>query len=177
MAGRWAGSVKCTKCLPVCGKKQLPVWLPTSCIPWQANDALFIPLPPALATSPRSRLPSVFAVPAELPCFSSAWSGFCAQRRARVCGTPVSDSKNCQKVFCFFFFFFFLSFILYPLSLSFIISFLLSFSSSLNNFDHEDAKTQYGDGEPKNEITWVTRKLRLDCFEAGHEGPQENGAQ
>ena len=89
----------------------------------EAKDALFIPLPPALATSPRPRLSSVFAVPAELQCFSSAWSGFCAQRRSRVCGTPVSDSKNCQKVFCFFF----LSFIVYPLS--FIISFLLSFSS------------------------------------------------
>ena len=44
VAGRRAGSVKCTKCLQVCGKKQLRVWLPTS-LPWKAKDALFIPLP------------------------------------------------------------------------------------------------------------------------------------
>ena len=45
---RRAGSVKCTKCLHVCGGKHLRVWLPTTCIPWQAKDALFIPLPPGL---------------------------------------------------------------------------------------------------------------------------------
>ena len=31
-----------------CGKKQLRVWLPTLCIPWQAKDALIITLPPGL---------------------------------------------------------------------------------------------------------------------------------
>ena len=45
VAGRSVGSVKCTKCLQVCGKNQLWVWLPTTCTPWQAKDALFIPLP------------------------------------------------------------------------------------------------------------------------------------
>ena len=34
-----AGSAKCTKCLQVCGKEQLRVWLQTTCIPWQAKDA------------------------------------------------------------------------------------------------------------------------------------------
>ena len=45
VAGRRVGSVKCTKCLQVCGKKHLHVWLPATCIPWQVYDALFIPLP------------------------------------------------------------------------------------------------------------------------------------
>ena len=40
VAGRRAGSVKCMKCVQVCGKKDLRVWLPTTCIPWQAKDAL-----------------------------------------------------------------------------------------------------------------------------------------
>ena len=40
--------MKCTKCLQVCGKKQLRVWQTTTCIPWRAKDALFIPLPPGL---------------------------------------------------------------------------------------------------------------------------------
>ena len=51
VAGRRAGSAKCTKCLQVCGKKHLRVWLPTTCMPWQAKDALFIPLPPGLPAS------------------------------------------------------------------------------------------------------------------------------
>ena len=48
VAWRRAGSVKCSKCLQVYGKKQLRVWLPTSRILWQAKDALFIPPPPGL---------------------------------------------------------------------------------------------------------------------------------
>ena len=46
VAGRKAGSAKCTKCLQVCGKKQLRVWLATACVSWQAKDALVIALPP-----------------------------------------------------------------------------------------------------------------------------------
>ena len=51
VAGRRAGSVKCTKRLRVCGKMQLCVWLPTSCILWQGKDAPFIPLPLGLPAS------------------------------------------------------------------------------------------------------------------------------
>ena len=51
VAGRRGGSVKCTKCLQVCGKKHLRVWLLTACIPWQAKDQLFISLPPGLPAS------------------------------------------------------------------------------------------------------------------------------
>ena len=32
VALRWAGSVKCKKFLPVCGKKNLRSWLPTACV-------------------------------------------------------------------------------------------------------------------------------------------------
>ena len=47
VAGRRIGSVKCTQCLQVCGKKQLVACLlATTCVPWQAKDALFIPLLP-----------------------------------------------------------------------------------------------------------------------------------
>ena len=43
VAGRRVGSVKCAKCLQVCGKKHLRFWLPTACMPWQAKNAPFIP--------------------------------------------------------------------------------------------------------------------------------------
>ena len=38
--------MKCIKCFQVCGKGRLRVWLLTTCIPWQAKDALCISLPP-----------------------------------------------------------------------------------------------------------------------------------
>ena len=47
IAGRKAVSVKCTECLQVFGKKQLRVWLATTCVPWQPKDALVIALPPS----------------------------------------------------------------------------------------------------------------------------------
>ena len=46
VAGRRISSVMCTKCLQVCGKKQLCVWLATACVPWKATDALVIAPPP-----------------------------------------------------------------------------------------------------------------------------------
>ena len=39
VAVRRAGCVKSTKCLQVCGKKQLRAWLLTSCIPWHPAAA------------------------------------------------------------------------------------------------------------------------------------------
>ena len=44
--------MKCAMCLQGCGKKQLRFWLPSACTPWQAKDALFIPLPLGFATLP-----------------------------------------------------------------------------------------------------------------------------
>ena len=48
VAGSRAGPVKCIKWFQVCGKRRLRVWLLTTCIPWQAKDALCISLPPIL---------------------------------------------------------------------------------------------------------------------------------
>ena len=48
VAGRRAGSVKCKKCLHVCGKKNLRSWLPSACVPWQVKSAPPAPLPPGL---------------------------------------------------------------------------------------------------------------------------------
>ena len=42
LAHRHGAMPSLTKYPQVCGKKQLRVWLPTTCVPWQAKDALFI---------------------------------------------------------------------------------------------------------------------------------------
>ena len=58
--------------------------------------------------------------------FSSAWTGFCAQRLAPVCMASMSDSKKLQKCVVFLF----LVFILFSiLCFSFSFSFSLRFSS------------------------------------------------
>ena len=45
VSGRRAGSVKCRRCLQVCGRKKLRIWLPVARVPWQAKRAPPGPLP------------------------------------------------------------------------------------------------------------------------------------
>ena len=51
LQGRRIGSVKCTKCVHVCFKKQLRVWLQTTCVPWRAKDDALHPFAAWVATS------------------------------------------------------------------------------------------------------------------------------
>ena len=51
VARRRAGSAKCKKCLQVCGRKNLCMWLPTACVPRLAKRAPPVPLPPVVPVS------------------------------------------------------------------------------------------------------------------------------